>query len=173
LLLISTACGGGDPSSGSVEAGLIERCAGVATCQLAGQPDARGELQRVGDECRLDDAFTLAPMGAVYEAGTTTDTGITWTGNAEHFQLCGDAACTDCTVAPLPGSEVESNGNCQGTPRSCSSLSAGSCVLDGCSFAQHVKWDGSIEYECEGTAKRCNSYSTAAGCAGQSGCSWR
>ena len=62
---------------------------------------------------------------------------------------------------------------CAGLARRCSTLTAGSCgSQDGCTFSSHVRWNGDLEFECDGWAKTCSAYTSKVDCLNQSGCSW-
>lgn len=85
-----------------------------------------------------------------------------------------------CTVPNAEPEEPTSGGGgkCEGAASSCYGRAAGTCAgQEGCDVVQHshLTWDDPLEltYECEGTPKSCSSFTSAASCERQSGCSWK
>jgi hypothetical protein len=169
---------GSDPGDSEREstAPLHQECDGEYRCE--GPEDTfESTLERRGEQCLMGGEIVLTDAGELLRAADGEQiTGVAWSGDSKKFELCGAAACIECTATAERGSAGGSSkpaaGKCVGTPRSCSSLGAGTCVLDGCSFSSRVTWDGEFEYECDGQAQACSSYKSEGLCEQQTGCSW-
>ena len=130
-------CSGGEEGAHS-EVGLTERCSGSYKCTFPDGTVATGSMAKQGSDCTFGGVI-LTDSGVVYETSAREDHGFRWSGTTEKFQLCRSGSCAACVEQP--GSTAGS-GRCIGSPKSCSSLGAGSCVSDGCSFEDSIQWDG-------------------------------
>lgn len=152
---------------------LIETCDGEYECSAGADSYSYVLARNADDECLLDGALALYADGSTTWSDTGESDGLTWTGTAAAFDLCGAAACLHCSRTSPPVAPSSSGGRCTGSAPSCYGRGAGSCsTVDGCHLQSHVTWDGDIEYECGGSSTSCSSYYSAGGCTGQSGCHW-
>jgi hypothetical protein len=169
VAVLQVACGSGDDGDGAQSGqGLTERCSGTYRCAFPDGETTTDTMARMGADCVFGGAI-LSESGTVYASAAREEDGLTWSGSTKDFQICGPGGCAKC----VEQSSNASPGHCMGSPDRCSSLGAGSCVSDGCSFDQSVTWDGSLEYECTGTARSCERYTTEVGCEAQQGCFWQ
>ncbi len=164
-------------------AALLERCSGRFECTADDGETFGATLEEEDGVCysgNLElgaDGSVESPDDPGWPAGD-----VHWTGDAVTFRMCSDASglCVTCVdpnggVAPPAHApeEEESVGRCVGSPPSCHSQSYGYCAyVDGCYGASHLRWDGSWDNVCEGSARRCDGYSWERACEDQPGCSW-
>ncbi len=149
----------------------LDTCVGQFDCwgpSLLGAADEDVELgtfslHGLADGCHLGDV-RLNADGSVDEGGHVTQ----WVNEADTLRFCADSTCVVCE--PIPESTYPA---CTGSPRSCSSLSAGDCVSDGCSFVVGVDAFGQPTSDCVGTARSCDRYDSAGTCELQTGCEWQ
>ena len=73
-----------------------------------------------------------------------------------------------------PTTEKDEPSTCTGVAASCYNRVAGTCsTQDGCAFVQHVRYDGSLTYDCEGSSTSCDRLTTEGACERQEGCRWQ
>ncbi len=154
-------------SSGDDEAAipsLTESCAGDYRC-VGGGKTVSTTLARDAGAC-MAGQIRLAPEGtAVVQSAKGT-----WTGDASAFSVCFGTACLQCTSTTAPPASGAGK-KCLGSPSGCNG-SAGSCsTVRGCSMRQHVRYNGTLEGECEGSAEACGEFYAEEGCRRQ-GCRW-
>jgi len=172
LLVVATVvgCGSSDDNTSS-RAGLLERCSGTYQCDLLDGTTLSVPLARNAQSCVLGESIILEEAGRVRLSDEPEVAGLTWSGDAATFSICEGSECISCA---LPSeSSAPTGGKCTGSPRACSSLGAGTCTLDGCSFSSRVLWNGDIEFECSGSARSCQNYSSKGLCERQTGCGWK
>ena len=170
-----TACSAhADSADTATDQGPVTKCEGVWPCtyEVTGT-QWNHTLQRWPDgRCMLSDAIELSTDHVAREQSAPD---ASWTEDGTSFKICWKDGCLSCgtpstTPEPPP---AKANEKCTGTPESCSGLPAGSCSpVQGCTFTQHVKWDGSLDYTCEGIADDCKEFTDAASCSRQ-GCHWK
>ena len=120
--------------------------------------------------------MVLEPGGAITRADAPgiPFAGARWSQASDEFDLCfAHEGCFACEwEADDAGTAESSGGRCTGYPRSCGSVSPGSCSsIRGCRFHNRVRWDGSLDPECTGSADRCDGIHDADSCY-QQGCEW-
>lgn len=168
-----------ETQSQAITQSAVERCDDIAVCVMDGSGEkAVSPLHRENGDCYAGGL----KLGAGGHA-TGDDVQATWSETSDGFDICVDGGCMRCTVPSSrpeasPDAPPSSGGTCEGSASSCYSRAAGTCSgQEGCDFVQHshLTWDNQIEftYECEGTPKACSSFTTAASCGRQSGCSWK
>jgi len=144
----------------------VQRCSGRFIC--AGSAETR--LERHGDGCYAG-ALRLEPGGAAVAEDLTGS----WHETSNGFEVCADGECLECvSTEPAPAAAPTSKGGtCTGYASSCIGRPAGSCgTQQGCSLGSHVRWNGDLEYECEGSARSCSSFGSEESCNNQTGCHW-
>lgn len=154
---------------GCSTAGADDWCSGVYSCP-SGASAFEVRPQRNGERC-LFDGWTLEPDGtAVPPVG---DAAAAWGFSPDgELAICAGGSCRACLqlegeIRPEDGS----TGRCTGSPRSCDSVSPGSCsAVDGC-YLDLGSIDDSWDDECAGSPRSCGGYTSQSSCTRQ-GCDW-
>ncbi len=149
----------------------IASCTGDYSCLDSAGARFATSLERAGDRC-LAGKVELDDDGAA----RVGDVAWTWAASADGFDVCDRAArCIRCTStsparAKKPDAETRA---CGGYASSCSGRAAGTCSSQrGCIAGSHLRWDGSLEFECKGSPSSCASFGSAESCSAQLGCQW-
>jgi len=96
----------------------------------------------------------------------------TWSGDLTKFKACfKDAYCETCVALTTPDTP-STPGACSGYVGSCTGRGSGTCsLIRGCYPTTHIRYDGSLEMRCDGTATQCSRLHGEASCLAQ-GCRW-
>lgn len=186
--VLTTSCTNERDSSGSIVRTLSTTCTGTYRCELPrvdGEPGAEAKLIRGEDDCWVimydEDGepfgFPIAESVAL-KTGETAE--LAWTGDKSEFSVefpsGGVFACTLSDDADDPDIDSQSSGSegyCDGYASSCEGRGAGSCSSqDGCYAGWHVRWNGDLEFACNGVSEGCSSIHSEDGCNTQDGCRW-
>ncbi len=120
-----------------------------------------------------------APLQRFFLNGVIETNGVfdSWFPIPTGFTVCLSDfdVCYDCVRVESVGADSNSTqDSCTGSASSCTGRPPGSCSTQaGCSLQTHIKYDGSAELVCKGSAKSCSGFSSAGSCEAQNGCSWK
>jgi len=166
---------------GEGEPVLVEECSGNYECtwsgntvgtSLAWRPQPyHAKLQQTVDGCFLDVGLYLQPEGVGYDWVSYAP--VTWSGTVWVFDFVVDGQVEGFCRRPPDESKPSPGSRCVGSADSCYGRASGDCsTQDGCYQSSHVKYNGTIEYDCSGSAKWCSDYDMQSACESQDGCRW-
>ena len=142
-------------------------CIGDVECS-GSSASQRARRYRQGETCVVA-GLALERGGSVGDSPSAR-----WTGDSSAVTICVAEHCLTCT--PVTGAGASGAGprtpSCKGEPSACSSGSPGSCAsVYGCRMNSRVRYDGTFEHTCGGTARGCATMGSARDCRSQ-GCRW-
>jgi hypothetical protein len=155
-------------------------CTGFWNCN--GWSDLPMSVEAEGttdDGCRFG-GLVLRPDGTVApdDDPLAPYSGLGWSSPAAAVRICvAGGSCLTCdpddpAAQAEAGEETPAVESCTGWPTSCGSLFPGWCSsVRGCRLHNRVRWDGSLDPECTGTAYRCDEMLDREHCIRQ-GCDW-
>ena len=203
LLLASIACSTGSGDASSESGGTTEALAKLTVDKCDYRYICPEGDSRLAKSVSPRDAGSHGreQMGHYYDSGTSCQAGyvtlrkdgsgryedyagdhalheVQWRMVGADFTLCEGAECIACTMLDVPSlgpSSGEAAGaRCTGAADGCYGRAAGSCSSQaGCDGHIHYPVYGSPTFECNGTARACDTLTSSLACSDQSGCSWR
>ena len=132
-------------------------------------------LLKTTDGCNAAHVAMRRDGSVSYTEGAPEATGR-WRIENEQLVVCSDRdGCARCRMINLPSVGGESAGkSCTGSAWSCQAGVPPNCSQQrGCYAGWHVRYDGSLQAECKGSAQPCSDMSSEQECAKQAGCRWQ